>query len=326
VDKFIPNPKAKLRDQVREVMRFKHYSLHTEIMYWSWIRRYILHHAKRHPREMGAAEVTAFLSSLASEQNVAAATQNQALNALVFLYKHVLHTELGSFGHIERPSRKPKLPTVFSRDEARNVLSAVAPGYRLICQLLYGTGMRLMECLRLRVKDIDFERNQVQVHDGKGMKDRITMLPLNLKAGLKDHIDRVKLIHQDDLSRGFGEVYLPFALERKYPNAAREWCWQYLFPANSFSKDPRSGKTRRHHINETSVQRAFKQAMKVAKIGKAASCHTLRHSFATHLLEAGYDIRTVQQLLGHSRLSTTMIYTHVLNKPGLGVRSPLDTI
>ena len=321
---FIANPKLRLREQLREVIRFKHYSIRTETMYWHWMRRFILFHGKKHPREMGAAEVQSFLTHLAAHEKVASATQNQALNALVFLYKEVLGVPLGLIGEIERPMRKPKLPTVLSKEETARLLAAVGPEYQLMAQLLYGTGMRLLECLRLRVKDIDFAQSKIEVHDGKGFKDRVTMLPEKLKASLRLHLEKVKLWHEEDLAGGAGEVYLPFALARKYPGAAREWCWQYVFPANTLSRDPQSNKMRRHHMGEVNLQRAVKAALAVAKINKAVTPHTLRHSFATHLLENGYDIRTLQELLGHKDVATTQIYTHVLSKPGLGVRSPLD--
>ena len=323
---FIANPKLRLREPLREVIRFKHYSIRTETMYWHWMRRFILFHGKKHPREMGAAEVQSFLPHLAAHEKVASATQNQALNALVFLYKEVLGVPLGLIGEIERPMRKPKLPTVLSKEETARLLAAVGPEYQLMAQLLYGTGMRLLECLRLRVKDIDFAQSKIEVHDGKGFKDRVTMLPEKLKASLRLHLEKVKLWHEEDLAGGAGEVYLPFALARKYPGAAREWCWQYVFPANTLSRDPQSNKMRRHHMGEVNLQRAVKAALAVAKINKAVTPHTLRHSFATHLLENGYDIRTLQELLGHKDVATTQIYTHVLSKPGLGVRSPLDAV
>ncbi len=338
---FIANPKLRLREQLREVILFKHYSIRTEAMYWHWIRRFIQFHRQhphlsppsvgavrekswRHPKEMGAAEVQSFLTHLAAQENVAAATQNQALNALVFLYREVLGLPLGMIGEIERPTRRPKLPTVLSKEETARLLAVMVPEYQLMAQLLYGTGMRLLECLRLRVKDLDFSQSKIEIHDGKGMKDRITMLPEKLKAPLRLHLEKVKLWHEQDLAKGAGEVYLPFALARKYPGAAKEWCWQYVFPATSLSKDPESGRVRRHHVGEVNLQRAVKAALATSKINKAVTPHTLRHSFATHLLENGYDIRTLQELLGHKDVSTTQIYTHVLNKPGLGVRSPLD--
>jgi integron integrase len=320
----VPNPKARLLDQVREVLRLKHYSIRTEEAYVQWIKRFIFFHGKRHPKEMGAREIEAFLTDLAVRGKVAASTQNQALNALVFLYREVLHVELGEFSAV-RAKRPERLPVVLTKAEASRLLAAMKPGtIGLMVRLLYGTGMRLMECVRLRVKDVMFEENQIMVRDGKGGKDRVTMLPSSLKAELETHLERVKLLHQSDLKAGGGEVYLPDALARKYPQAPREWGWQYVFPAAQLSRDPRSGKIRRHHASETSLQRALKEAVRLAGITKPASCHSLRHSFATRLLESGYDIRTVQELLGHKDVSTTQIYTHVMQKPGIGVRSPLD--
>ncbi len=320
----VPNPKLRLLDQVREVIRVKHYSIRTEDAYVQWIKRFIFFHGKRHPREMGAREIEAFLTDLAVQKNVAAATQNQALNALVFLYKEVLHVELAEF-YAVRAKRPERLPVVLSTTETTKLLAAIKPGtIGLMVRLLYGTGMRLMECVRLRVKDLLFEENQILVRDGKGFKDRVTILPSRVKPELAAHLERVKLLHQSDLAAGAGEVYLPYALARKYPHAAQEWGWQYVFPAVHLSPDPRSGKLRRHHASETSLQRAVKEAVRLAGILKPASCHSLRHSFATRLLESGYDIRTVQELLGHKDVSTTQIYTPVMQKPGLGVRSPLD--
>ena len=321
---FIPNPKLKLLDQVSEVMRFKHYSIRTETTYRQWIKRFILFHGKRHPREMGAAEVSRFLSHLAVTGHVAASTQNQAFNALLFLYREVLHQEMGQLEEVERAQRPQRLPVVLTKAEVDAVLAGISGTHQLMAKLLYGTGMRLMECVRLRVKDVDFAQNQVVVREGKGFKDRVTMLPESLKAPLNEHLARVKLLHQRDLETGGGRVYLPYALSQKYPSADREWGWQYVFPAAGLSRDPRSGEVRRHHANEQGLQRAVKDAVRLAGIAKPASCHSLRHSFATRLLENGYDIRTVQELLGHASVLTTQIYTHVMAKPGLGVRSPLD--
>ncbi|MGD0745192.1 MAG: integron integrase [Verrucomicrobiota bacterium] len=323
---FIPNPKLKLLDQVSEVMRYKHHSLRTEETYRQWIKRFIFFHGKRHPKDMGPPEVRSFLNDLASRQLVAVSTQNQALNALIFLYREVLGVELGDLGEFERPSRPARLPVVLRQDETQRLLTAMTGTHQLMAQMLYGTGMRLMECVRLRVKDVDFTANQVIVRDGKGFKDRGTILPEMAKARLRLHLERVRLLHQKDVATGNGRVYLPLALGKKYPNAEREWCWQYVFPAAKLSRDPRSGQTRRHHVNELGLQRAIKAAVHLARINKPASCHTLRHSFATHLLENGYDIRTVQTLLGHKDVATTMIYTHVMQKPGLGVKSPLDNL
>jgi integron integrase len=323
-DGFIPNPKLKLLDQVSEVMRFKHYSLRTERTYQDWIRRYILFHGKQHPRDLGASEIERFLSDLALTHKVAASTQNQAFNALLFLYREVLHRDVGQIEGVQRAKRPERLPVVLSRAEVERVLSGMSGTFQLMAKLLYGTGLRLMECVRLRVKDVDFELNQIVVREGKGFKDRVTMLPSALKAGLWEHLKRVKLLHEKDLAEGHGRVYLPYALKEKYPQADQEWGWQYVFPAARVSRDPRGGEVRRHHVNEQGLQRAVKEAVRLAAVAKPASCHTLRHSFATHLLEAGYDIRTVQDLLGHKDVSTTQIYTHVMQKPGLGVRSPLD--
>jgi integron integrase len=325
-DGIVPNPKKRLLDQVREVIRLKHYSIRTEQTYVDWIKRYIVFHGKRHPREMGAPEIEGFLTDLAVRRRVAASTQNQALNALVFLYRQVLHQEAGEFSAV-RARRPRRLPTVLTKAEVLRVLTAMKPGtHRLMARMLYGTGIRLMECVRLRVKDVLFEQNQMIVREGKGAKDRVTLLPESLKRDLEEHLRRVKLLHERDLSAGFGEVHLPFALAVKKPGAAREWGWQYVFPAASLSIDPRTGRQRRHHASETGLQRSVKDAVRLAQINKPASCHSLRHSFATHLLEAGYDIRTVQELLGHESVETTQIYTHVMQRPGLGVRSPLDRV
>jgi integron integrase len=325
LSKVMPNPKAKLLDQVREVLRVKHYSIHTEDAYVGWIKRFIFFHGKRHPRDMGATEVQAFLSDLAVKAEVSASTQNQALNALVFLYSEVLHQELGWMNELVRAKRPRRVPTVMSKEEVQRVLAAMTGTPQLMAQLLYGTGIRLMECLRLRVKDLDFANNYIVIRDGKGDKDRITMLPATLKAGLQEHLKRVRILHEKDLADGCGDVYLPDALARKYPTAAREWAWQWLFPSTRLSVDPRSGKQHRHHADPQALQRAVRAAVRLAQIPKPVSCHTFRHSFATHLLEAGYDIRTVQELLGHQKLDTTMIYTHVMRQPGIGVRSPLDS-
>jgi len=323
---FIPNPKVKLLDQVREVIRLKHYSIRTEQAYVQWIKRFIFFHQKRHPREMGAPQIQAFLTVLAVRQQVSAATQNQAMNAIVFLYREVLRVELGDFSERVRAKRPVQLPVVLTRQEVQKLLAAIPIGtYQMMVRLLYGTGMRLMECVRLRIKDMLFQENQLVIRNGKGFKDRITMMPASLKAELNHHLERVRMLHEQDLAGGYGETWLPFALSRKYPQAAKEWTWQYAFPAARLSRDPRSGKTRRHHVSETGLQRAVKDAVRLAGITKPASCHTLRHSFATQLLEAGYDIRTVQELLGHESVETTQIYTHVMQKPGLGVKSPLDS-
>ena len=273
---------------------------------------------------MGESEIRQFISDLAVNARISASTQTVALSALLFLYRDVLKKELPYVSHIERAQQRKKLPLVFTRDEVRAVLRGMTGTHHLIASLLYGSGMRLMECLRLRVKDIDLGYNQIVVRDGKGEKDRITLLPASVKQSLARHLRKVKLLHEEDREAGFGEVYLPYALERKYPQAAREWGWQYVFPAAGRSADPRTGKVRRHHVSDNAVQTAVKKAVRAATMSKPGSCHTFRHSFATHLLEDGYDIRTVQELLGHKDVRTTMIYTHVLNRGGRGVRSPLD--
>ncbi|MEZ5576966.1 MAG: integron integrase [Candidatus Competibacteraceae bacterium] len=316
--------KPRLLDQVRDKIRFKHYSIRTEHAYVDWIKRYILFHGKRYPQEMGKQKAEQFLSHLAVDRNVAASTQNQALSAILFLYKEVLEQDIGWLENVERAKRPARLPVVLTATEVRAVLAHLEGRYRLMANLLYGAGLRLMECVRLRVKDLDFEYRQITVRDGKGQKDRLTMLADVLIEPLQTHLADVKILHEQDLREGFGNVYLPFALERKYPNAGREWGWQYVFPASQRSVDPRSRIERRHHLDEQTLQRAFKKAVRAASITKPASCHSLRHSFATHLLMSGYDIRTVQELLGHKDVSTTMIYTHVLNRGGKGVASPLD--
>ena len=314
----------KLLDQVRDRIRVKHYSLRTEQTYLSWIKRFIYFHGKRHPKDMGGREVEAFLSHLAVEGQVSASTQSQALSALLFLYKEVLEQDLPWLNNVVRAKPSKHLPVVLTVAEVRSVLKRLDGVKWLMASLLYGSGIRLMECLRLRVKDIDFERHEILVRDGKGMKDRVTMLPASVVEPLQEHLAKARVLHQKDLAEGFGEVYLPFALAKKYPNAGREWGWQYVFPSSKRSIDPYSGKERRHHLDEKVLQRAISAAVREAGLVKPASCHTLRHSFATHLLQSGYDIRTVQELLGHSDVSTTMIYTHVLNKGGRGVVSPLD--
>ena len=317
-----PAPR-KLLDQVRDALRLKHYSIRTEEAYINWIKRYIFFHHKRHPAEMGAPEIEAFLTHLAVDEQVAASTQNQALSALLFLYREVLHQELGPVDALR--AKKPKrLPTVLTRDEVQRLLGQMSGTHQLMARLLYGSGLRLLECLRLRVKDLDFDYRTVTVRDGKGEQDRVTVLPDSLIAPLQEHLLRVKRLHDQDLARGQGAVYLPDALERKYPNAHREWGWQYLFPSDRLSVDPRTGAVRRHHLDESGLQKAIRQAAQRAGIPKPVGPHTLRHSFATHLLEAHYDIRTVQELLGHKNVRTTMIYTHVLQRGGLAVRSPLD--
>ena len=316
----------KLLDQVRERIRVKHYSLRTEDAYLHWIRRFIFFHGKRHPREMGGPEVEAFLSHLATEGRVAASTQNQALSALLFLYREVLEVELPWLDGVVRAKRSQHVPVVLTENEVRALLAVLDGTKWLVASLLYSTGMRLLEGLRLRVKDVDFERGEITVRDGKGAKDRRTMLSERLLEPLRTHLAKVRALHEQDLAAGFGEVYLPFALARKYPKAGRSWPWQYVFPSGSRSTDPLEGVIRRHHLDEKVIQRAVSAAGRAAGIAKPVSPHILRHSFATHLLLAGYDIRTVQELLGHSDVSTTMIYTHVLNKGGRGVTSPLDRL
>lgn len=299
-------------------------SRRTETSYVYYTLDYIRFHGKRHPKEMGVEEIRAYLSHLATENNVAASTQNVALSALLFLYRQVLKVNLPDIENIERARRSRRVPVVFTRTEVEQVLSRASGIHHLILSLLYGTGMRLSECLSLRVKDLDFERLEVTVRDGKGERDRRTMLPRKLVPALHRQLEYARRMHQLDLEEGFGEVEMPYALARKYPNAAKEWGWQYVFPAAHRSQDPRTGRVGRHHLLEHAVQRAMKKAVRAAGIHKHASVHTLRHSFATHLLESGYDIRTVQELLGHKDVKTTMIYTHVLNRGGRGVRSPLD--
>ena len=325
---IVPNPtnahKPKLLDMVTQVIRTKHFSIRTEEAYTGWIKRYILFHNKRHPRDMGESEVSSFLSSLATKNKVSASTQNQALSAIVFLYKNVIKKDLGMFTNIEKAKRPKRLPIVFSKIEAQKILSKLRDEKWIMVSLLYGAGLRLMDCLRLRVKDIDFDYKQITVRNGKGNKDRVTILPETVINPLKNHLLNVKELHNNDLKQGYGSVYIPPALSRKYPHADKELGWQYVFPAKNRSIDPRTDIVRRHHFSEASLHKTVKQAIKDAGIIKPGSCHTFRHSFATHLLENGYDIRTVQELLGHSDVSTTMIYTHVLNKGGHGVKSPLD--
>ena len=313
----------KLLDQVRDAVRLKHYAYRTEETYVQWIRRYILFHNKRHPNEMGTVEIEAFLTYLAVQGQVAASTQNQALSALLFLYHEVLDQEIANVDAI-RAKRTHYLPTVLTKAEAIAIIQNLSGVHQLVVKLLYGGGLRLIEGVRLRVKDIDFAQHQIIVRDGKGSKSRVTMLPSSVVAELHDHLVSVKRQHQQDLGRGFGAVVLPYALDRKYPNANREWIWQFVFPSSQIAKDPRSDLMCRHHLHESGVQKAVKQAVRAAQIPKRVGCHTFRHSFATHLLESGYDIRTIQELLGHKNAKTTMIYTHVLNRGGEGDRSPLN--
>jgi len=315
----------KLLDQLSDALRTKHYSYRTEETYIDWVRRFILFHDKKHPNTMGATEIGAFLAHLATDRNVAASTQNQALSAILFLYREVLHKEIKPvlLSNAKRPER---LPTVLNRDEVVRVLAQLGGNHKLMAQLMYGSGLRLMECVRLRVKDLDFEYKTITVRDGKGEKDRITPLPDSLVQPLQRQLERVRLFHDEDLAAGLGRVYLPNALDRKYPNGAAELAWQYIFPAPKCSLDPRSpGVMRRHHLDPSALQRSVKEAARNAGIHKHVTCHTFRHSFATHLLQNGYDIRTVQELLGHKDVRTTMIYTHVLQHGGLAVKSPLDS-
>jgi integron integrase len=317
---------VKLLDRVRGAIRTRHYSRRTEEAHAYWIRRYIVFHKKKHPSAMGAAEVTAFLTWLAVDQRVSASTQNQALSAVLFLYRQVLETDLGRIDGVPRARVSDHVPVVLSREEVRQILAQVSGTPWLIVSLLYGAGLRLLECLELRVKDLDFDGNQVIVRGGKGRKDRRTVLPARVKAPLTSHLAEVKRQHERDLAHGVGAVVLPYALDRKYPNAATDWAWQFVFPASRVCRDARWGPPSRYHLHESAVQRAVAVATRQAGIPKRVGCHTFRHSFATHLLEDGYDIRTVQELLGHADVSTTMIYTHVLNRGALGVRSPADRL
>jgi len=315
---------SQLLDQVRGTLRRRHYSLRTETTYLHWIRRYVVFHHKRHPAELSTADLEAFLTSLAVNDHVSAATQNQALSALLFLYRHVLHIDLDLPTASIRALRTRRLPTVLSRDEVHAILSCLTGTHQLMAKLLYGSGLRLMECLRLRIKDIDFAQRRVLVRQGKGAKDRVTMLPESLVPPLLDHLQHIQRLHRRDVTAGSAHVRLPNALERKLPAAPTDWIWQYVFPSAHLSLDPQTGHIGRHHLSPAGLQRAVHRATQLAGIHKRVTCHTFRHSFATHLLENGYDIRTVQELLGHRDVKTTMIYTHVLNRGGLAVRSPLD--
>jgi len=321
---FVEKPAPKLLEQVRAELRLRHYSIRTERAYVQWIIRFVRFHGLRHPSELGHREVTQFLTHLAVEDSVAAATQQQALSALLFLYKMVLGQDLPWLNDIVRPKRPARLPVVLNVDEVQRILSAMSGTHALMGQLLYGSGMRLMECLRLRVKDVDFTRREILVREGKGNKDRVTMLPGSLIGAMQTQLETAHRLFALDRRAGVAGVYLPTALERKYPDAGRSWPWFWVFPAANLARDPRGGVVRRHHALDKTLQRALKKAVVAAGITKPASVHTLRHSFATHLLQSGYDIRTVQELLGHSDVSTTMIYTHVLNRGGRGVVSPLD--
>ena len=316
--------KPKLLDQLREALRSRHYSRRNEQTYCHWVKRFIYFHNVRHPSEMGEPEINAFLTHLAVKEKVSASTQNQALSALLFVYRHVLGREIGDLGEVIRARKPTRLPVVMTREEVKAVLGNLAGDKWLMASQMYGAGLRLMECLRLRVQDIDFSRNEILIRDGKGAKDRITMLPESLKAPLQEHLRAVKAVHEKDLADGWGRVPMPDALDRKYPNAPREWRWQWVFPQENRWRNSKNGEEGRHHIDESLVQKAVRTAVTRAGLIKRATCHTFRHSFATHLLEGGYDIRTVQELLGHKDVKTTMIYTHVLNRGPSGVRSPVD--
>jgi integron integrase len=314
----------RLMDQMRDALRSRHYSRRTEQAYCLWVRRYLRFHGMRHPSEMGEREINAFLTHLAVDGKVSASTQNQALAGLLFLYRNVVGREVGDLTGVIRARKQKRLPVVLTREEVRALLDSLEGVDWLMTSLMYGTGMRLSECLTLRIQDVDFARSQITVRDGKGGKDRVTMLPESLEQEMRHQMKLAKRVHDRDLAEGWGRVLLPDALERKYPNAAAEWRWQWVFPQERRWRNERSGLQGRHHMDPSIPQRAVRDATRRAGIIKRVSCHTLRHSFATHLLESGYDIRTIQELLGHKDVSTTMIYTHVLNKGGLGVRSPLD--
>jgi len=320
-----PPKQKKLLDLYREQIRLKQYSHRTEDTYVKWVRGYILYHNKRHPKDMGIVEIKQFLTHLVVERNASASTQNQAISAILLLYRSVLQIELKSAElNFVRPKKGKRVPTVLSKEEARAVIANLQGSYKLMVQIMYGSGLRLMECLRLRVKDIDFENRRILVYDGKGGDDRQTPLPASIVPAFQEHLIRVKALHQQDLQNGYGSAPMPYALGEKYPNAHKEWIWQFIFPASTIALDPLSGIVRRHHIHETALQRAIRDAATLAKIPKRVTPHAFRHSFATHLLQAGYDIRTVQELLGHKDVKTTMIYTHVLDGGALSIKSPLD--
>lgn len=326
-----PNPpqkknEKKLLDQLRDQIRLKQYSPRTEKTYLVWVREYILFHNKRHPREMGVVEINQFITHLVVERKASASTQNQAISAILFLYRSILKIELDEDAiNFVRPKKGKRVPNVLSPQEAKTIIANMTGVYKLMVQIMYGSGLRLMECMRLRVKDIDFENRRIIVYDGKGGDDRVTMLPDSIVVPLKEHLVQVKAIHQQDLSKGLGSVYMPYAIGKKYPAADKQSIWQYVFPASTFFTDAETGVTRRHHVHETALQRAIRVAVKSVKMDKRVTPHTFRHSFATHLLQNNYDIRTVQELLGHKDVKTTMIYTHVLQRGGLAVKSPLDT-
>ena len=319
-----PAQKPKLLDRLREALRSRHYSRRTEQTYCHWIKRFIFFHNKRHPGEMAEPEINAYLTHLAVKEKVSASTQNQALSALLFLYRYVLDRKIGDLGEVIRARKPKRIPVVMTRDEVKAVLGHLHGDKWLMANLMYGAGLRLMECLRLRIQDIDFARNEILIRDGKGAKDRITMLPESLKTPLQDHLKKVKALHDRDLADGWGRVQMPTALDRKYPSAPADWRWQWVFPQENRWINPQTKEQGRHHIDESLVQKSVRDAVTKAGLTKRATCHTFRHSFATHLLEGGYDIRTVQELLGHSDVKTTMIYTHVLNRGPAGVRSPVD--
>jgi integron integrase len=320
------NKEPRLLDQVSTRLRYLHYSPKTEHAYRLWIKRYILFHDKRHPREMGSDEIVAFLNYLATQKKVSASTQNQALNALMFLYKQVLNIDLGDLQQFQYARRYKRLPVVLTPEEVQHIMSFLKEPYWTMVALMYGCGLRFSECIRLRVMDVDFTRKELFVRGGKGGKDRITMLPDKAIPGLKQQIEIVRALHEENVRKGIDHVSLPYALKKKYPNAGKELKWQFIFASKNLSREPGTGNIGRHHLHEKSVQRTIRNAIKQAGILKHATCHTFRHSFATHLLENGYDIRTVQELLGHKHVNTTMIYTHVLNRGGKGVKSPLDTL
>jgi integron integrase len=319
-----PAQKPKLLDRLCEALRSRHYSRRTEQSYCHWVKRFIFFHNKRHPAEMGEPEINAYLTHLAVKEKVSASTQNQALSALLFLYRHVLGREIGDLGEVIRARKSRHIPVVMTREEVKAVLANLAGDKWLMASLMYGCGLRLMECLRLRIQDVDFARNEILIRDGKGAKDRITMLPESLKNPLQDHLKKVKGVHERDLADGWGRVQIPTALDRKYPNAPKDWRWQWVFPQENRWINSQTREQGRHHVDESLVQKAVSAAVAKAGLTKRATCHTFRHSFATHLLEGGYDIRTVQELLGHNDVKTTMIYTHVLNRGPAGVRSPVD--
>ena len=323
---FADGPPRKLLDRVRDAIRTRHYSRRTEEAYVHWIRRYILFHGKRHPSEMGVAEISRFLTSLAVQQHVSASTQNQALSALLFLHKHVLAMSIGDIPAVVRARTPERLPVVLSREEVGRLLMQLTGTERLVVMMLYGSGLRVEECLELRVKDLDFDRHQIIVRQGKGQKDRVTMLPAAAREGLTAHLEQVRRIHEQDLARGLGRVVLPFAVGRKYPKSAAEWRWQFVFPSARICRNLRWGAPSRYHMHESVIEKAVARAARQAGLTKRVGPHVMRHSFATALLEAGYDIRTVQELLGHRDIRTTMTYLHVMNRGALGVKSPMDLL